>query len=200
MLSNQSQCLQAARDAVDYVRRQLTFRAANKWIPADPKRAGFNRLRLMALRSLTAYENFHAGCYTYSLTIEQFRAYASDITATRTGNCSEHAILAFNYLYEQGQRNMELVALFNADHMFVVLGSSRPTGPCPPGSFLPMGSVICDPWANIVCWGYEFPRAWEAKMNKWERKGKEIVTNEQGDRIKPTQSLLAGSYNVFFSV
>lgn len=92
---------------------------------------------------------------------------AAEAEEARCGNCGEQAAAAYFYLKNTfGARPLDLMklnparraihagAVSDGDHVFVLIGrtGSDPTARKEWG----VESVICDPWAGVVCAAYEY--------------------------------------------
>lgn len=143
------------------------------------------------------------------LSFSEIKAYAQAVRKEGAGNCSEHAILALDYLLTVNASNLELVVLAEpSNHVFIVLGSSRPMGRLYRPGFiqLPPTSVICDPWAKIACAAITYEQFWNKKMTRWVQRGKHIFVGNDyfgqavHGQLSPRQYQLNLPQKVLFSI
>lgn len=94
-----------------------------------------------------------------------------------TGNCGEYANLVFAILSSEKDALQDLLGyeivilqmdtFTKGDHSFIIVGiaSNNKIVEC---------SVVCDPWANIVCKLDHYSLEWKIKMHKWSSRGLQI--------------------------
>ncbi|MGJ0639211.1 hypothetical protein [Xenorhabdus bovienii] len=101
----------------------------------------------------------------------------------RAGNCGEYTEHAVNLALKMD--SVTTVWTFgcsgSVDHIFCVFNL-----PQAPNNLLTLGDmssgnshpdvIVCDPWANIVCFYADYPKRLEEKMNKWGTRGKYIMS------------------------
>jgi len=171
--------------AVLHARSRLPYKSANKFYPnknnignlmyTNPHKyrlhsLGGDMMRQNNLRSLRA---LHLSSSQTNQKLEQ--DYHDGIP--HAGNCSENATLAFYYLsnhiheYER-KTGMPIVIMRVAirppvDHCLVLVGTQTRYG----SEKLIENTLICDPWAKIVCPLDHYSLEWKMKMNKWSNRG-----------------------------
>lgn len=182
-------------DALYHARKCLKLKAANKVYPdkdrlrkiKQNKPESFMRHSkeadkwrweiLNTLRTLDSGEDKIASIKAIEASIRTGQEYA--------GNCSEYAILAYRYIISnkssiEKKLNTSIRIIYSVipspgDHAFVIVSTKQKNIP---NSFflkdLDNDSVICDPWANIICVASEFSNMWRQKMMKWTSRGLHI--------------------------
>jgi hypothetical protein len=141
-------------------------------------------------------EAFIAKLNSGKATIEDLFNFARRIEAIGTGNCFEYSVIAYDFLYRLGVRNMALIQLDPpSTHYFVILGVTGQPGLRITWNDIPAHTCICDPWAHIACSIRDYLAEWTAKMKRWEDRGKSL--NVPGANfLKPTQYTLYHQLNV----
>ncbi|MCS2170793.1 hypothetical protein MUU46_10750 [Scandinavium sp. TWS1a] len=171
--------------ALLYARSRLPLKAANKfylnknvtneWMVTDPNRyllhtVSMDKLRNQKLRELREH-NSNPKHYCQKLDQD----YRNGIK--NPGNCGENAMLAFSYLanhvhglqkkVKDPVRILRIYLKMPVDHALVLVGTWKG-----PGSHqLLENTLVCDPWAKIVCPIDTYSIYWQAKMKKWSDRG-----------------------------
>ena len=84
--------------------------------------------------------------------LEEFRIKANRATQTGCGNCDEHSILAFMFLYDMQVRPLDRMYSGDRDHAFVVIGRKEGSDANDPKTWGDE-ACICDPWAQGLRYG-----------------------------------------------
>ncbi|WP_106092151.1 hypothetical protein [Enhygromyxa salina] len=81
-------------------------------------------------------------------------------TAARTGNCQEHAAVAYGWLYEHARFVSSWTYISVPDHAFVVLNRNDTESMGKTKAFhWGAEAVLCDPWGGFVCTQPQLMRA-----------------------------------------
>ena len=159
-----------ARQALQYVCRTLPYGSANKkedgsivldrqakskrisLVRNDPqvlKASDTRKEKVLAASASTRQHEF----ITQGITSEQIKLFKSKVL--ESGNCTEQARIAFDYIAKQGVFPLELFSMLYGDHAFVVVGRNQATDPLDPTTWN-LDAVVCDPWAGEVYFTKDF--------------------------------------------
>ncbi|WP_340608657.1 hypothetical protein [Xenorhabdus bharatensis] len=143
-------------------------------------------------------------CHAY-FTINKFKR-------SLTGNCQErsqyvfhelmkfHSFEIFNF-YIKKDKNPTYIALCAApqpyDHAFIMIHhpTTKQKHPLRELKTLPPEAWICDPWAEIICKGSQYPDNWKKKMEEWERDSHYVLSTDSSQLKENTPD----KYNTLFS-
>ncbi len=82
--------------------------------------------------------------------IRRLKKFISDIKKYASGNCSEHAHLAFEFILDNYPSvNAEIYKIHGGDHVFVVVGRAVDSNPSDPMTW-GENAYFCDPWSDKV--------------------------------------------------
>jgi hypothetical protein len=165
-------------------------------LPENIDTALANAKTVHDFRNTTDSEAFIAKINSGQATTEDLSRFARRVEAIGTGNCFEYSVIAYDFLYRIGVRNMALIQLDPpSTHYFVILGVTGKPGLRIGWNQIPANTCICDPWAHIACSTRDYLTEWNAKMQRWEDRGKTL--NIPGASfMKPTQYTLYHMLNI----
>ena len=108
-----------------------------------------------------------------------------------SGNCYDQALYAVGVFATRGLVAVERISLEGGDHTLCAVGrlDSVNGQATDLQDFATWGDAayICDPWTNIACLARDYPRRWNEKMEKWQKKSLRIGYYE-GDKYSTIEA------------
>lgn len=146
--------LNAAREAVSYVRMYVPYGSANnvkEFATLDPDKL-VRQLRAMdrLLATRNAIDQEEPNHFIDEKdNLRKAQLWAAQVMKKHGGNCGEQSALAFEFLRHQGIKPLDWAHFINRDHAFVIIGrpSESEVVGNPPREWA-LSAVICDPWKN----------------------------------------------------
>ncbi|CAO3440466.1 hypothetical protein [Azospirillum endophyticum] len=125
---------------------------------------------------LTTFMSFRDNIDNYDTAIE-YGEFLFNLGGEAKGNCTEMACVAAYFAKrDYNPRDMRLVVTDDpGDHAFLVIGETKGWNKIKDPSKLKIETIIIDPWANVCCYGKDYPIDLARKMDKWIVDGKHIL-------------------------
>lgn len=171
--------LKLVEEALKHARSKLPFKSSNK-LREGTMEVTFEGEEVVWDRSVRqTVANKNIGMLEDKLPRSTLSAYLLEAESARAGNCTQYALLAFDYLRQKDVRPVQVVQLEEpGDHVFTIAG--KIAGELANMSTWGKEVFVCDPWANIACDSRLYELFWILKMINWNADKKWVSVQLDG--------------------
>jgi hypothetical protein len=172
-------------EAMLFTRSRLSLKSSNKfypdknmiekWMLTNPQKYRLHTLGGDKMRSAAVSAQRKLKLSSRQLYQKVENDYRNGVQ--NAGNCGENARIAFCYLTDRISKLerkvgcpiliLQIFLQHPVDHCLVLVGTLPRRG----SRKLIENTLICDPWAKIVCPIAHYSLEWKMKMNKWSNRG-----------------------------